>query len=134
MRAYADNGVAVAYSANEVKFSTIAQTVQLTTDEVSCDVMDETAILNATMSNVGDPRFEERGFYYGTNPEPTSADYVVRDYGTAAGKYSAKIANLHFAKTILYVLFMSIKIQRVSVSAICPRVKSVQQNAEGQLL
>lgn len=99
VRAYADNGVAVAYSANEVKFSTIAQTVQLTTDEVSCDVMDETAILNATMSNVGDPRFEERGFYYGTNPEPTSADYVVRDYGTAAGKYSAKIANLQQSVT-----------------------------------
>ena len=100
VRAYADNGVGVSYSANEVKFSTIAQLTQLTTDDVTdIDVMAETAILNATMSNVGDPKFEKRGFYYGTNPEPTSADYEIVDYGTTAGKYSVKIANLQQSVT-----------------------------------
>ena len=83
VRAYAINNVGISYSSNEVKFSTIAQSVEITTDDVTdIDVIAESAVLNATMTNVGSPRFTERGFYYGTNPEPTASDNVIRDYGT----------------------------------------------------
>lgn len=100
VRAYAINSVGVSYSSNEVKFSTIAQSVELTTDEVTnIDVLAGTAVLNATMRNVGSPCFTERGFYYGTNPEPSVNDNVIRDYGTTAGKFSATITNLQLSST-----------------------------------
>lgn len=100
VRAYAINSVGVSYSSNEVKFSTIAQSVELTTDEVTnIDVLAGTAVLNATMRNVGSPCFTERGFYYGTNPEPSVNDNVIRDYGTTAGKFSATITNLQPSST-----------------------------------
>lgn len=100
VRAYAINSVGVSYSSNEVKFSTIAQSVELTTDEVTnIDVLAGSAVLNATMTNVGSPHFTERGFYYGTNPEPSANDNVIRDYGTTAGKYSATIMNLQASST-----------------------------------
>lgn len=100
VRAYAINSVGISYSSNEVKFSTIAQSVELTTDEVTnIDVLAGTAVLNATMRNVGSPCFTERGFYYGTNPEPSVNDNVIRDYGTTAGKFSATITNLQLSST-----------------------------------
>jgi len=100
VRAYAINSVGVSYSSNEVKFSTIAQSVELTTDEVTnIDVLAGSAVLNATMRNVGSPCFTERGFYYGTNPEPSVNDNVIRDYGTTAGKFSATITNLQPSST-----------------------------------
>lgn len=100
VRAYAINSVGVSYSSNEVKFSTIAQSVELTTDEITnIDVLAGTAVLNATMRNVGSPCFTERGFYYGTNPEPSVNDNVIRDYGTTAGKFSATITNLQPSST-----------------------------------
>lgn len=100
VRAYAINNVGISYSSNEVKFSTIAQSVEITTDDVTdIDVIAESAVLNATMTNVGSPRFTERGFYYGTNPEPTASDNVIRDYGTKAGKFSATVTNLQSSAT-----------------------------------
>lgn len=100
VRAYAINSVGVSYSSNEVKFSTIAQSVSLTTDEVTnIDVINGSAVLNATMTNVGEPRFTERGFYYGLNPEPSMNDNVIRDAGTTTGKYSATITNLQSSST-----------------------------------
>ena len=100
VRAYAINSVGVSYSSNEIKFSTIAQSVELTTNEVTnINVVAKSAVLNATMANVGNPRFTERGFYYGTNPEPNENDNVVRDYGTTAGKYSVTVTNLQSSST-----------------------------------
>ena len=100
VRSYAINSVGVSYSSNEVKFSTIAQLVELTTDDVTnIDVIAGTAVLNATMANIGSPCFTERGFYYGTNPEPGINDNVIRDYGTTVGKFSATITNLQSSTT-----------------------------------
>ena len=100
VRAYAINGVGVSYSSNEIKFSTIDQSVELFTDEVSnVDVYAGTAIFNANMVNVGNPSFTERGFYYGTNPEPTINDFVVKDEGKKAGKYSVNVNNLELSQT-----------------------------------
>ena len=100
VRSYAINSVGVSYSSNEVKFSTIAQLVELTTDDVTnIDVIAGTAVLNATMANIGSPCFTERGFYYGTNPEPSINDNVIRDYGTTVGKFSATITNLQSSTT-----------------------------------
>ena len=95
VRAYAINSLGVAYSSNEMQFTTVETSVQLETNEVTgIDVYAGSAVLNATMINAGIPSFTERGFFYGTNMEPSDKDHIIRDSGKGTGSFSAIITDL----------------------------------------
>ncbi len=59
------------------------------------EVMYTTAMLNGTIASVGDPRYEQRGFYYGTNSSPTSnnSNTFIEDASTS-GSYKYKVSGL----------------------------------------
>lgn len=108
VRAYAINEVGVVYSSNEISFTTVEEATEVITDPVSdIDVSDGNikAILNATMSNVGKPRFSERGFCYTDSSDPISsyAEYgygnVVKSDDIRDNQYSVLVGNLRASCT-----------------------------------
>ena len=99
VRAYAINKAGVSYSSNEIEFTMVEQSVELTTNDVeNIDVIAGTAIFSASMTNVGKPRFSERGFKYGFSPNPSPDDITIKDSGNAAN-YNATITGLAQDKT-----------------------------------
>lgn len=94
VRTYAINEAGVSYSSNEIEFTMVEQSVELTTNNVeNIDVISGTAVFSATMSNVGKPRFSERGFKYGFNPNPSADDITIKDSGNGTN-YDATITGL----------------------------------------
>jgi hypothetical protein len=90
VRAYAINSVGVAYSTNEINFTTMAIMPTLTTQAVTnINIAAGTATFNGTIETIGDPAYTERGFVYGTTNNPTIADIKVTASGTGTGAYSA---------------------------------------------
>jgi len=77
VRAFAVNSEGIAFG-NEVSFTPISSAPTLTTQAVtSINIANGTAIFNGTIESVGDPAYTERGFVFGTTPNPTSADRKV---------------------------------------------------------
>lgn len=108
VRAYAINEVGIAYSSNEISFMTVEEATKVITDPVSdIEVTDGNgkAVFNATMPNVGKPRFSERGFCYTDNSDPI-ASYVEYGYGDVIksddireNTYSVVVGNLQASRT-----------------------------------
>lgn len=96
VRAYATNSVGTAYSTNEINFTTVLTlpTVE-TLDIVDADIQKGTATFRGSVISAGEPAYSERGFVYGTIPEPTIYDNKVVASGVGVeGAYSVYMKNL----------------------------------------
>ena len=103
IRAYAINAISTVYSTNEIRLTLNPALPEITTDAVSeVSIAKGTAFFNATIKNVGDPAYTERGFVYATTPSPTIYNEKVLVSGTGVGKYSAKVEGLEEGK-IYYI-------------------------------
>ena len=103
VRAYAVNALGLVYSTNQVSFEVNPAYPSLTTKEVkNLNIVDGTAIFNGEILSVGDPAYTERGFVYGTVPNPTIDDTKKIVSGTGTGTYSANITGLTEGK-VYYV-------------------------------
>ena len=94
VRAYAINTVGVAYGEElSADFTPIKPAV--TTNDVTAITDDGKATFNATITNVGDPVYSERGFVYGksTNPLIGSAEQL-QVAGTGDGVYYKNVEGL----------------------------------------
>lgn len=95
VRAYATNSVGTAYSANEIDFTTIASSPELTVQEVTdMNASKASATFNGVVVNVGDPAYFERGFVYSTDSNPTINNTKIKANGTSEGAFSANISGL----------------------------------------
>lgn len=101
IRAYAINSVGIAYSANQVSFKTQAVLPKVEVNKASnIDILNGTAILHGTISDVGDPAYTERGFVYSpTNSQPTIYDMKVTATGTGKGLYETQVSSLQTNRT-----------------------------------
>lgn len=103
IRAYAINAISTVYSTNEIRLTLNPALPEITTDAVSeVSIAKGTAFFNATIKNVGDPAYTERGFVYATTPSPTIYNEKVLVSGSGVGKYSAKVEGLEEGK-IYYI-------------------------------
>lgn len=95
-----------AYYGSEVSFKASKQAPVVATNAAS-NVMYTSATLNASVTNVGDPAYNRRGFYYGTTSNPTSANSttVVED-GSSFGSYSKNVSGLKDKTTYYYRAFL----------------------------
>lgn len=101
VRSYAKNANGVYYSANELSFQTVTEYSEISMDNVSeVDVISGEAVFNATVSNIGNPTYTEKGFCYviGTSM-PTLEDKSVKVQGNGAGSYSTKVSGLDLQET-----------------------------------
>lgn len=73
----------------------------------SSDVMYTSATLNGMITYVGDPSYEQRGFYYGTNPLPDSNNsYTFIENANTFGNYEYKVSGLKEGTTYYYRAFV----------------------------
>jgi hypothetical protein len=98
VRAYATNNKETAYGEEvNVDFNAIMPVV--TTQDVS-DIDATSVRFNGSIEKVGDPAYSERGFVYGTMPNPTIEDGTKNPVsGTGAGEFSANISGLTIGTT-----------------------------------
>ncbi|MDE6792217.1 MAG: DUF2012 domain-containing protein [Muribaculaceae bacterium] len=103
VRAYAKNTKGVAYSSNEIKFTTPIPLPKVATlDVVNVDFSAGTATFRGEILFAGHPEYTERGFVYGTLPEPTVNDNKVIANGVGeTGKFSKYVTGL--PKTTYYI-------------------------------
>ncbi len=95
VRAYAKSELGTFYSSNEVSFIVTGTEPEVSIQAVtSIDIEKKTAILNATIENVGDPAYTERGFVYSTKNNPTIFDTKIISQSGSYGKYSERISGL----------------------------------------
>ncbi|MDE6006197.1 MAG: DUF1566 domain-containing protein [Muribaculaceae bacterium] len=96
VRAYAKNSRGVAYSTNEIKFNTPIPLPDVKTlDVVNADFSEGTATFRGEITFAGIPPYTERGFVYGTLPEPTVNDNkVVANGAGETGTYSKYMTGL----------------------------------------
>lgn len=108
VRAYAINTQGTAYGANRT-FTTLAlpedRTAQVTTVS-SSNLQYNYAQLNGSITDVGQPNYTSKGFYWklGTGT-PTASDNVVNVSGTSAGAYSGAISGLSETTTYSFRAF-----------------------------
>jgi hypothetical protein len=94
VRAYATNSKGIAYSTNEVSFTTETVLPEVTTQNVS-DINVTSARLNGTVEKVGDPAYTERGFVYSTASNPTVESNTKKTVsGTGTGAFFIDITDL----------------------------------------
>lgn len=103
VRAYATNDIGIAYSTNEINFTTKPTLPDVSTlDIVDADIENGTATFRGDINSIGEPAYTERGFVYGTIPEPTIYDNKVVATGSGVvGSYSIYMTNL--PQTTYYV-------------------------------
>ncbi|MDE7455087.1 MAG: carboxypeptidase regulatory-like domain-containing protein [Prevotella sp.] len=96
VRAYAVNKSGIAYSSNEIKFTTDFALPQVTTlDVVDPDISAGKATFRGNVTFAGDPPYTERGFVFGTLPKPTINDNKKVANGSGqTGAYSIFATNL----------------------------------------
>lgn len=81
-----------------VHFTTVFVSVGVTTGAVS-NVSYTSARLSGNISNVGDPKYTERGFCYGTSENPTISDIKVSQKISTAGNWTADVSELNSGTT-----------------------------------
>jgi hypothetical protein len=97
VRAYAiQNGAAVYGDA--VNFSTTWTQTELVASAVT-NLGATSVTLNATINNIGDPAYTERGFCYNKTGNPTTSDTKKTVTGSATGNYSYDLTNLDYQTT-----------------------------------
>ena len=96
VRAYAVNEVGVAYSSNQVSFTTAAVGGKVTITGVDdINLTDHTAVAHGEILELGDPAYTERGFVYShTNSSPTIYNNIVTVEGSGKGTFDAKLTDL----------------------------------------
>ena len=96
VRAYAVNEVGVAYSSNQVSFTTAAVGGKVTIIGVDdINLTDHTAVAHGEILELGDPAYTERGFVYShTNSSPTIYNNIVTVEGSGKGTFDAKLTDL----------------------------------------
>ncbi len=96
VKAYAINKSGIAYSSNEIEFTTDLPLPKATTlDVVNPDISAGKATLRGNVIFAGDPPYTERGFVFGTLPEPTINDNKIEANGSGqTGTYSIFATNL----------------------------------------
>lgn len=96
IRAYAKNSKGIAYSSNEVKFTTPLTSPNVSTLAVDdADIDNGTATFRGEVTNVGIPPYTERGFVYSTYSNPTINDEKVIANGQGnKGTYSKYVTGL----------------------------------------
>ena len=100
VRAYAINALGTVYSTNQVSFVVQTAAPSVVTDAIKdLDIENGTAIFNGQVTYVGDPTYTERGFVYGTVPNPTIDDTKKVVSGTGTGTFSANITGLKEGNT-----------------------------------
>lgn len=101
VRAYARNNVGIAYSTNQVSFTTSAVSGKV--DMVNIDDINlstHTAVAHAKVTNVGDPAYSERGFVYSNvNTTPTIYNSIVKVDGSGLGTFDAQLTELEREST-----------------------------------
>lgn len=94
-RAFARNMLGIVYSNNQVSFVANPSLPTVSTQEVTqIDIAAGNATFNGTIQTKGDPAYKERGFVYGTVPNPTIEDNKKVVAGTGVGAYSANVKGL----------------------------------------
>jgi hypothetical protein len=103
VRAYATNVGGIVYG-NEITCDLNAVSPTLTTEAVSniVSTTTTTATFNGTIVSIGDPAYTERGFVYGTNPNPTITDTKVIVSGEGTGQFLSNVTGLT-TQTTYYV-------------------------------
>lgn len=100
VRAYAVSVLGTFYSTNQVSFVVQTSAPTVVTDSVKdLNIENGTAIFNGKVTYVGDPAYTERGFVYGTVPNPTIDDTKKVVSGTGEGAFSANITGLEEGNT-----------------------------------
>ena len=95
VRAYATNMLGTVYSSNQISFIANATLPTVSTQQVTqIDIASGTATFNGTIVSEGDPVYSERGFVYGTVPNPTIDGNKKIVSGRGTGAYSANITEL----------------------------------------
>lgn len=96
VRAYAVNEMGVAYSSNQVSFTTAAVGGKVTIIGVDdINLTDHTAVAHGEILELGDPAYTERGFVYShTNSSPTIYNNIVTVEGSGKGTFDAKLTDL----------------------------------------
>lgn len=88
IRAYARNKFGLAYSTNEISFTTCTQLTAVQTYEPDRLYMHNgRAILKGEITTVGSPTYSEKGFCVNTTGEPTINDKKFPVTGTSGGKF-----------------------------------------------
>ncbi|MDR1544643.1 MAG: carboxypeptidase regulatory-like domain-containing protein [Prevotellaceae bacterium] len=92
VRAYATNAVGTVYNQSRtLDFNAISPS---STMSAATNITENTAMLNSSITNTGDPAYTERGFVYGTVQNPTNTDTKQTVSGSGAGNFSANISGL----------------------------------------
>jgi len=108
VRAYAINTQGTAYGANN-SFTTLElpRTASVTTLDAT-NVVETSARLNGNITDVGNPNYTSKGFYWkaGTTT-PTASDNVVNVSGTSAGTYDSLISSLSDGSTYSFVAWVT---------------------------
>lgn len=100
VRAYAISVLGTFYSTNQVSFVVQTSAPTVVTDSIKdLNIENGTAIFNGKVTYVGDPAYTERGFVYGTVPNPTVDDTKKVVSGTGEGAFSANITGLEEGNT-----------------------------------
>ena len=100
VRAYAVSVLGTFYSTNQVSFVVQTSAPTVVTDSIKdLNIENGTAIFNGKVTYVGDPAYTERGFVYGTVPNPTIDDTKKVVSGTGEGAFSANITGLEEGNT-----------------------------------
>ena len=100
VRAYAISVLGTFYSTNQVSFVVQTSAPTVVTDSIKdLNIENGTTIFNGKVTYVGDPAYTERGFVYGTVPNPTVDDTKKVVSGTGEGAFSANITGLEEGNT-----------------------------------
>ncbi|MDR0982226.1 MAG: carboxypeptidase regulatory-like domain-containing protein [Culturomica sp.] len=95
VRAYATNSNGTVYGEEvSLDFNAVMPTVS-TQEVTNKNIAAGTATFNGTILTVGDPAYTERGFVYGTSPNPTVDDATKTTVsGSTAGAFSSVVTGL----------------------------------------
>jgi len=105
VRAFATNAHGTKYSPDYISFNFIATTMPVVTTQAvtSINTANGTAIFNGTLVSSGDWPIFERGFVFGSSPNPTIADRKEIVSGSeVAGAFSRAVSNIQ-EKTTYFV-------------------------------
>ena len=120
VRAYAIQNNNVYYSEEE-SFTTAKIPAAVNTNDAS-NILFTTATMNATITNIGDPVYSHRGFYYSTSSNPTSSNSTTYiEDGGSLGEYYKELTGLEEKTTYYYRAFL---VQPGETTPILGNVKS----------
>lgn len=115
VRAYAINEEGIAYSVNQVQFTTSPALPRVTIQPAESDFKTRSVSLKASIVDAGDPEYTERGFVYSDKYNtPTIADEIIVIAGSGIGgfekrvdlsSYSAKVYFRAYAKNVKGVAY-----------------------------